>query len=66
MRPSLQADVDLAAKQGTLRPILVKNFNMWQSARADSYISLDDWEKAIIEPPDTMGKDVYIGLDLLV
>ena len=64
MRPSLQADVDLAAKQGTLRPILVKNFNMWQSARADSYISLDDWEKAIIEPPDTMGKDVYIGLDL--
>ena len=64
MRPSLQADVDLAAKQGTLRPILVKNFNMWQSARADSYISLDDWEKATIEPPDTRDKDVYIGLDL--
>lgn len=64
MRPSLQADVDLAAKQGTLRPVLVKNFNTWQSARADSYISLDDWEKATIEPPDTIGKDVYIGLDL--
>ncbi|WP_353990891.1 terminase TerL endonuclease subunit [Lacticaseibacillus paracasei] len=64
MRPSLQADVDLAAKQGTLRPVLVKNFNMWQSARADSYISLDDWEKATIEPPDTRDKDVYIGLDL--
>jgi phage terminase large subunit-like protein len=64
MRPSLQADVDLAAKQGTLRPVLVKNFNTWQSARADSYISLDDWEKATTEQPDTKGKDVYIGLDL--
>ncbi|KMO60738.1 terminase, partial [Lacticaseibacillus rhamnosus] len=64
MRPSLQADVDLAAKQGTLRPVLVKNFNTWQSARADSYISLDDWEKATIDPPDTRDKDVYIGLDL--
>ncbi len=64
MIPSLQADVDLASKRNMLRPLLIKNFNMWQSARADSYISLDDWDKAKTAPIETAGADVYIGLDL--
>ncbi|MCI2170980.1 terminase large subunit [Schleiferilactobacillus perolens] len=64
MRPSLQADMELAGRQNNLPPLLVKNFNMWVQARADSYISLDDWNKAVVEPPATMGGDVYLGLDL--
>jgi phage terminase large subunit-like protein len=64
MLPSLQADVDLAKKQDGLAPILVKNFNMWQQARSDSYISTEDWEKATVELPNLTGKDVYIGVDL--
>lgn len=64
MIPSIQADVEIGSQRGALRPILVKNFNMWQSARADSYISLDDWDKAVAAPIDTTGADVYIGLDL--
>jgi phage terminase large subunit-like protein len=64
MRPSLQADVDLASRQGNMNPILVKNFNMWMQARADSYIIPEDWEAATADMPQTTGADVYIGLDL--
>lgn len=64
MIPSLQADVDLAAKRNNLPPLLVKNFNMFVQARADSYISLTDWNKATVEEPDTTGRDVYLGIDL--
>lgn len=64
MRPSLQADVDLASRQGNMNPILVKNFNMWMQARADSYIIPEDWEAATADMPQTIGADVYIGLDL--
>lgn len=64
MLPSIKADVDLADRQGNLPPILIKNFNMWLSARADSYINMADWKKATVPEPDTRGHDVYIGIDL--
>ncbi|MEE6714291.1 terminase large subunit [Schleiferilactobacillus harbinensis] len=64
MIPSLQADVDLAAKRNNLAPLLIKNFNMFVQARADSYISLTDWNKATVEEPDTTSRDVFLGIDL--
>lgn len=64
MLPSLKADVDLADKQDALAPMRVKNFNMWEQTRHDSYINDKDWEQATINEPDTTGQDVYIGLDL--
>lgn len=64
MLPSLKADVDLAQKQDALAPLLVKNFNVWQQARADSYINPTDWQKATVAEADTSSRDVYIGLDL--
>lgn len=64
MIPSLQADVDLYSKQGNMRMVQVKNFNRWQSAKADGYLLMDDWDKQTTPTPDIKGKRVYIGLDL--
>lgn len=64
MLPSLQADVDLAIKQDALAPLLVKNFNIWQEARHDGYITASDWEKGTVETPSLHGHDLYLGIDL--
>lgn len=64
MTEAIKADVDLATKQDNLIPVLVKNFNMWQQASENSYISASDWEKATIDEPNLMNKEVYFGVDL--
>ncbi len=64
MTEAIQADVDLATKQDNLIPVLVKNFNMWQQASENSYISASDWEKTSIDEPNLMNKEVYFGVDL--
>ena len=64
MTEAIKADVDLAIKQDNLIPVLVKNFNMWQQASENSYISANDWEKATIDEPNLMNKEVYFGVDL--
>ncbi|WDF82064.1 terminase large subunit [Lacticaseibacillus pabuli] len=64
MRSSIQADVDLLSKQGKMRLMLVKNFNRFQNARADGYLMMNDWDAQAIDPPDTTGKPVFIGIDL--
>lgn len=64
MQPKIQDDVNLGIAQDDLIPVLTKNFNMWLQAADDSYISVDDWDKAEIEKPDIRGRDVYIGFDM--
>lgn len=64
MTEAIKADVDLATKQDNLIPVLVKNFNMWQQASENSYISASDWEKTSIDEPNLMNKEVYFGVDL--
>lgn len=64
MTEAIKADVDLAIKQDNLIPVLVKNFNMWQQASENSYISANDWEKNSIDEPNLMNKEVYFGVDL--
>lgn len=64
MAPKIKDDVNLGIAQDDLIPVLTKNFNMWLQAADNSYISVDDWDKAEIEKPDIRGRDVYIGFDM--
>ncbi|AEV94895.1 terminase large subunit [Pediococcus claussenii] len=64
MTTSIQSDVDLAVEQGNLTPVLVKNFNMWEQARSDSYIAVEDWNKGLSSELDIHNRDVYFGVDL--
>lgn len=64
MQPKIQDDVNLGIAQDDLVPVLAKNFNVWIAAADDSYISVDDWDRTLIDAPDTTGKDVYVGFDM--
>ena len=64
MLPAIQDDVELGIKQNNLNAVLVKNFNMWQQASEDSYMSAEDWQAVEVEEMDITGKPVYIGIDL--
>lgn len=64
MTERLQADLALSMAQENLIPFLVKNMNVWQQAREDSYISIADWEKNQIPTPVIDEQEVYIGVDL--
>lgn len=64
MIPSLKSDVEKYSAEGDMNTLYVKNFNMWRQASKDSYIKAEDWENAIIDAPDIVGKEVYIGIDL--
>lgn len=64
MQSKIQDDVNIAIDQDDLTPVLTKNFNMWIQAADDSYIGVHDWDKTLINAPDTTGKDVYIGVDM--
>ncbi|MCC4349799.1 terminase large subunit [Limosilactobacillus reuteri] len=64
MAPKIKDDVNLGIAQDDLIPVLTKNFNMWLQAADNSYISVDDWDKAEIQKPNTAGCDVYIGFDM--
>ena len=64
MQPKIQDDVNLGIAQDDLIPVLTKNFNMWLQAADNSYISVDDWDKTTVDPPNLTGQDVYIGFDM--
>lgn len=64
MQSKIQDDVNIGIDQDDLTPVLTKSFNMWVQAADDSYISVNDWDKTLIDTPDTTGKDVYIGVDM--
>jgi phage terminase large subunit-like protein len=54
-----------AREKNNLHGVIVKNFNMWQSASKESYINADDWNQNKIEVrPEIKGRNVYIGVDL--
>lgn len=65
MKEQIQNDLDVAAKQGNLNNVLVKNMNMFVQQSEASFISTQDWEHGTIEQaPDIQDHDVYIGADL--
>lgn len=65
MKEQIQNDLDVAAKQGNLNNVLVKNMNMFVQQSEDSFISTQDWSHGMIEKaPDITNHDVFIGADL--
>ena len=53
-----------AKEKGTKNAVLVKNFNMWRQAEEDSYMDVETWEEAEIEPIDITGQRVWLGIDV--
>lgn len=51
-------------EKGTYNSVLVKNFNMWRQAEEDSYMDIETWNNAEIEPQDIDGKKVWFGVDV--
>lgn len=65
MKEQIQNDLDVAAKQGNLNNILVKQMNMFVQQSEASFISTQDWSHGMVdEAPDIDNHDVYIGADL--
>lgn len=62
---NLKSELNEAIQKRDLNGVLVKNFNMWQQASKDTYISYKDWKQCFTKDElDIRGSDVYIGLDL--
>ena len=53
-----------AKEKGTKNAVLVKNFNMWRQAEEDSYMDVETWEEAEIEPIDITGQRGWFGIDV--
>lgn len=64
MLPRLINEIEQASQKNDMNTTYIKNLNMWRQASKDSYIKAEDWENAIIDAPDIVGKEVYIGIDL--
>lgn len=61
----LISERDELRANGKLPDFLVKNMNLWQNAKKDSFISVQAIEKSIIPQDDFVvdSRDVFIGLD---
>ncbi|MCL5457611.1 terminase large subunit [Loigolactobacillus coryniformis] len=53
-----------ARGDGSLNSKLIKNFNMWRQAEENSYMDIDHWNAAKIDPIDIHGKKAWIGVDV--
>lgn len=53
-----------AKEKGTKNSVLVKNYNMWRQAAEDSYMDIDAWNNAEIDPIDISGQRAWIGIDV--
>ena len=53
-----------AKEKGTKNAVLVKNYNMWRQAGEDSYMDIDTWENAEIDPINIDGQRVWFGVDV--
>lgn len=66
MLTSLISERDTFTSQGKIQEFQNKNLNLWLATKQNSYLDLDDIEKAVVkEPPISIkGRKVYIGWDL--
>lgn len=53
-----------AKEKGTKNSVLVKNYNMWRQAGEDSYMDIDAWKHAEVDPIDIDGQRVWFGVDV--
>lgn len=65
MLKSLIEERDTKMADGSLREFQNKSLNMWLQVTENTYLDLEDVEKAVVsEPPiNIKGRDVYIGFD---
>lgn len=54
---------DAKVSQGKEADFLVKNMNMWQNAKENSFIDLKDLTASITEEFNVRGRQVYVGFD---
>jgi len=61
----IRDDLELGVKQDNAVPVLIKNFNVWENAKTNQFMAIEDWTKAQIDhKPDITCKPVWIGIDL--
>ncbi|KAA8372372.1 terminase large subunit [Leuconostoc carnosum] len=60
---SLIKDRDDADRSGELATFVNKSLNIWSRKFQNSYLSLENIQKNIIDDFDVRGRDVYIGFD---
>lgn len=65
MTSTIRDDLEIAIKQENVAGVLVKNFNTWQNAKTNQFLSVEDWNNTLVkDKPDIKGRPVYIGIDL--
>lgn len=61
----LRTEVANGKAKRDMAGVLVKNFNIWQSASTASFIHYPDWKEAAVDQKqDIKGRPIYIGVDL--
>lgn len=65
MTSTIKDDLELGIKQENVAPVLVKNFNTWENAKTNQFMTVEDWKNAQVDvTPNISEKSVYIGVDL--
>lgn len=61
----LKGEIETAKAKRDEAPVLVKNFNIWQSASSNTFIPYTDWERNELPfAPKIKERPIYIGVDL--
>lgn len=60
----LSTKLKQAENDGSLNSKLIKNFNIWRQAADDSYMDIQNWNDAEIEPINIDRQRVWIGVDV--
>jgi phage terminase large subunit-like protein len=60
----LSTKLKQAENDGSLNSKLIKNFNIWRQAAEDSYMDIQNWNDAEIEPINIDRQRVWIGVDV--
>lgn len=60
---SLKVDMEQNEREGTLETFVNKSLNLWSARFHNSFVSLDNINRNIIDSFDIKGRDVFIGFD---
>lgn len=60
----LSTKLKQAENDGSINSKLIKNFNIWRQAAEDSYMDIQNWNDAEIEPINIDRQRVWIGVDV--
>lgn len=63
LQKALNQDRNDNEREGTLETFVNKSLNLWSRRFQNSYLSLDNIQRSIIDRFDVNGRDVFIGFD---